>query len=403
MSKLKICFLIHTLGGGGAEKALVNLVKSLPRERYDIHVKTVIDTGRYRSELPEHVHYSAVFSLPGIRRVEKEGESGSLLAKPSKIKLFIAKLYLLFWRTFGPKNLYRLARIPENGNVEIADLEGIATKIIAGSTNAESLKFAWVHVDLQEQKKSHDAYRSFEEECVVYGCYDRIVAVSNHVATVFEGLFSEIAPYTAVCHNILDEAELKQKSHLRYGDNSRECSLPFSIVSIGRLNWQKGYDRLIEAVARLRQEGFDFHLEIVGTGNAMHDLVAQIEQLGISEVVELKGYLDNPYEVLAKADLFVASSRTEGLSTVVAEALVLGIPVVATDCSGMAELLGDSEKGMIVPNSTEGLYDGLRVMLTDRETYGHYRDVARELSNPLSAERGVYEFEQLLSTGRNDA
>lgn len=392
-AKKRILFLIHTLGGGGAEKALVNLVKVLPADDFDITVQTVVDTGRYRAELPSHVLYRYFISLPGLKREEKRGESGSLLAKPSRAKLLLANVYVGFWRRIPAKLLHKMV-VREQYDIEIAYLEGICAKIVSGSVDPGVKKYAWIHVDLVEQTKSHAVFGSVEQEEEAYGRFDRIACVSEYVRKQFASRFPLLEHKTCICHNVIDENEVRGKAEAVLCDAVEKKR--FTIVSVGRLNHQKGYDRLLNACSLLYDKGFDFDVRIVGTGTARNLLAKMIRDNGMQDRVMLLGYQENPYSIVAAADLYVASSRTEGLSTTVAEALVLGVPVVATDCSGMSELLGNSERGLIVENSTEGLVQGIELLVGNAEVFGSYVKAARDLGNPFSSEVARIEFCRLV-------
>lgn len=87
----------------------------------------------------------------------------------------------------------------------------------------------------------------------------------------------------------------------------------------------------------------------------------------LSDVVFLYGYKENPYPYIKSSDVFICSSYAEGFSTVVTEALILGVPTVTTDCAGMRELLGDSHYGLIVKNSEEGLLEGITQMIDKKK------------------------------------
>lgn len=395
--KRKVLFLIHTLGGGGAEKALVNLVKTLPQNEWDITVKTVVNTGKYRSDLPKHVRYKSMISLPVLSAKEREGSSGSLLAHPGRIKILVARLYTKLWRLAPSRMLYAWAIGREKYDVEVSFLEGISTKILARRSNGFAKRIAWVHVDLEEQQKSHAVFSSLQDECRAYETFDCIACVSDSVAEAFSRLFPALKEKVAVCHNILDGKEVSElaKEPIDCPDIPVKSDAPL-LYSIGRLNWQKGYDRLIEAAAVVRKRGYDFNIVIAGTGTAFGELSQKIANYGLGNHIFLAGYLDNPYSWLTRADLFVAPSRTEGLSTVVAEALVCGCPVLATDCSGMRELLEDSGAGIIVENSTAGLVQGLEMLLGNYKKYIALKEAAQKCGNPLSASRGLTEFEMLV-------
>ena len=92
----------------------------------------------------------------------------------------------------------------------------------------------------------------------------------------------------------------------------------------------------------------------------------------------------------------MCSSRFEGLSTFVTEGLILGKPIVTTDCTGMRELLGDSEYGLITPNSREGLYAGMKECLSDPELLAHYAEKAQERGKEFSAEALTRQTEAFL-------
>ena len=162
MTKKKVLFLIHTLGGGGAEKVLVNLVNNLDRKKYDITVMTVIDTGIYKSALKSDIKYKTIFKLPPTNKKKKNVQiSGSLLNGSSK-KKWLINLYTKFWQK-APLRLIHKLFIGNGYDIEIAFLEGISAKIIANSSNSSAKKYAWIHVDLLQQHKSKNVFSNFSD------------------------------------------------------------------------------------------------------------------------------------------------------------------------------------------------------------------------------------------------
>ena len=115
----------------------------------------------------------------------------------------------------------------------------------------------------------------------------------------------------------------------------------------------------------------------------------------LENVVTLKGFQTNPYKFIMVSDLFVCSSRTEGFSTVVTEALILGIPVVSTDCSGMTELLGDSEYGLVTENNEDALYLGIKTLISDNTLLNHYQKKSQERSRDFDIKKTMHEVEKL--------
>lgn len=120
-------------------------------------------------------------------------------------------------------------------------------------------------------------------------------------------------------------------------------------LAAGGLRLQKDFATLLQAFARVRAHR-RARLIIIGEGPERTNLEALIDELEIADDVDLPGFVTNPYAWMAKADVFVLSSRWEGLVNVVAEALGVGVPVVATDCpSGPREILADGRYGRLVP------------------------------------------------------
>lgn len=119
------------------------------------------------------------------------------------------------------------------------------------------------------------------------------------------------------------------------------------VVSIGRLHRVKGHDLTIRAVARIPST-IPVKLAIIGEGPEYQNLKALIESLGVSKRVKLIGYTKNVYKYLKYANVCVLASRTEGFGNVVAEALSMGVPIVATRSGGPEEILGNGEFGVLV-------------------------------------------------------
>lgn len=147
------------------------------------------------------------------------------------------------------------------------------------------------------------------------------------------------------------------------------------VLAAGRLIEKKGFDTLVDACARLKARGVPFRCRIVGTGPAAPALRQQIAELGLSEVVQLPGWV--PADALriemAAARVFCMPSRVsrsgdrDGIPNVVLEAMAAGLPVVATDVSGMPEAVQAPATGLLVPPAdVDALADALQRMLTDR-------------------------------------
>lgn len=393
MKKKKIIFLIHTLGGGGAERVLVNLVNNMDQNKYDITVMTVIDTGIYRTYLNSNINYKSMFKFPKISRSGNNKDmSGSLLNRSSNKKKALIRAYTTFWK-FAPLKLLHDIYIGNKYDIEVAFLEGICAKIIANSSNKSSKKIAWIHVDLFNQHKSKNVFRNKEEEKNTYKKFDQIVCVSEKVKESFNRLFNlNVRNKVIVKHNVIDSDEIIEKSKMKTNISSDE----FTICSIGRLNRQKNYLRLAKCAYLLRKRKLHFNVWIIGEGTGRKKIQKYIDEHHMKDYFHLLGFRENPYSILEKSDLFVCSSIAEGYSTSVVEALILKKPVVTTDCAGMKEIFGNSHCGIIVPNNTDSLFDGLYKVMTTPKLYRMIKQGAENQSKDFNLQQSVKNIETIL-------
>ena len=331
---IKILFFIEELRAGGAEKVLCNLVNSMDQTKFDITVQTLWPSD------------ASAYLKPGIRY-------RSCYQAKSRAGRFRSRLEAALGLTYSQ-------HIRDDYDIEVAYLECGPTKIMAGSTNRNAKKLAWVHCDLQ--KKMADPQGFAKKAAKWYRAYDKVICVSQNVKDSFGELFDH-AFDTEVLYNTIDDAEILEKSNvvLPALENKRR----FTVVTVGRLTEQKGYDRLLRIHKNLLDLGNKYDLWILGDGPDRAALEHYVEEQGLSESVKFYGYQSNPYPFLQAADLLVCSSRYEGFSTFVTEGLILGKPIVTTDCTGMRELLGNSQYGLITDNTEPALQAGLQTMIQD--------------------------------------
>lgn len=174
----RIMFMINSLYGGGAEKVLQTLLHNLDRTKYDITVYSMHDEEIRPECYPLDVTYRAVFG--GYHGTSK------LLEKIHDVMAKIkGKLFLI-----APSWLFYLLCFHEKYDVEIAFIEGEATKIISGSINKQSRKIAWVHIDLLANPWTDFLYRNVDDESRHYQKFDKIVCVSESVKKAFVQKYS---------------------------------------------------------------------------------------------------------------------------------------------------------------------------------------------------------------------
>ena len=343
---IRILFFITNLSEGGAEKVLCNLVNNMDLSKFDITVQTVNEFAP-QIYLADGIHYKAI----------------------NRGKTKLGRACMSYWYRFCTeiKLTYPLY-IKADYDIECAYLEMGPTKVIAASTNKKARKLAWVHVDLMNALSNPKGFA--EKTAPWYAKFDQVVCVSQTAKQSFDTLFQNRFD-SVVLRNVIDDDAIREKSLQPLPDNVNKRR--FTVISVGRLSPQKKYKRLLASHKRLLDEGMEHDLWILGDGPERQMLEQYVSENDLQDSVWMPGYVENPYPFMHEADLLVCSSEYEGYSTFITEGVILGKPIVTTEVSGMRELLGDSEYGLIVDNNDESLYQGMKRMMTDtvlRERYG---------------------------------
>ena len=168
-------------------------------------------------------------------------------------------------------------------------------------------------------------------------------------------------PVYVIPNAVMPPAERSDAGHVLAGDRR-------IVAAMGRLTAQKGFDLLIEAFARIADRHPDWMLKIAGDGEERRKLESLAESQGLTQRVDLCGWIDEPVAFLQKADLFVLSSRYEGFPNALLEAMACGLPVISTDCdSGPGEIVRHGTDGLLVPaEDMEGLAQAMDRLMTNR-------------------------------------
>lgn len=371
--KKKILFLIESFAGGGVEKVFIDLINNMDISKYDITVMSIWDYGVRKKDLRKDVKYKSIFpNIRGISRVFHnfvEKSDGSLL--------------------------YKLV-IREKYDIEIAFIEGRATKIIGASTNPNSKKIAWVHIDLSQGHWTSRVFReSLQREKECYKKFNDIVFVSNSAKEGFKNLFGDDFDNLQVKYNPIIAEEVVKKAEEEVNDIEKPKDKRLLVTS-GRLVSQKGYESLLEVCNKLNRDNIKYELWILGEGWARPKLEELINKYNLSNV-KLLGFKENPYKYISKGDLFVCSSKNEGFSLVIAEAMILGLPVISTNCSGPNELLNFGQFGYMVENNEEALYEGLKEIINNDEKLKYYKKKSKERIDFFNYKNRISDIERLFN------
>ena len=368
-NQIKVLFLIHDLGQGGAEKVLVNLVNHMDHKKFDISVIALFGGGVNEQFLSSEVHYRTVFPkmIPGNSKLMK---------------------------LLSPKLLHRWF-IKDKYDIEISYLEGPSARIISGCPDDDTKLVTWIHCTMNSKKGVAESFRTIAEAEKCYNNLDEIVFVSDGVRNGFIK-HCQYTGSTKILYNTVESDRIIEMSKERADEIIKDR---INLIAMGTLKPVKGFDRLLRVVKKLHGEDYPVHLYILGIGPQQKELENFIKANSLENIVTLLGYKTNPYKYLEKSSLFVCSSFSEGFSTAVTEALIVGTPVCTVEVSGMKEILGkNNEFGVVTENTEEALYQGIKHLISNPELLEEYKNRAKERGKMFKTESTVKSVEEFLQT-----
>lgn len=369
--KKRILFLIHDLGQGGAEKVLVNLVNNMHKDKFSVTVMVLFGGGVHEKDLSSDVRLIRCHpkNIPGNSH---------------------------WMKMFTPRQLYRYY-IKEHYDLAVSFLEGPCSRIISGCDDPSVKTVSWIHCTMQNEKVFSEGFRSFQEAKECYGRVNAICFVSKGVQNAFNRVY-EPDVRQHVLYNT-NESEKIIRMSLEDVSEMQDSSDEIRWCGIGKLTWNKGFDRMIQIQKKLTDDGINAHLYILGAGEEEESLNRLAGELNITDKVTFLGFQKNPYKYLSKCDLYVCASHSEGFSTAATEALIVGTPVCTVDVSGMKELLGEqNEWGIVTDNDDECLYEAVKDLMKSPSKLDGYRILAKERGEAFRTDATVAAAEQMLGS-----
>lgn len=379
--KKKVLLVINTLGRGGAEAALIQLLKQFDPSKYEVSLYVILSQGELIDRIPENVILlnkdyddSDVLSKEGKKRLKKKiikllFSHGSIFKNffyllSNSVKMLFSGRILpdkLLWKALSDGSM-----INENEyDLAVAYIEGASAYYVAKHVKAKK-KAAFIHVNYKEagynRKLDKNAYQEF----------DRIFAVSEDVRESFIKEYPECTDKTDIFENIIDRDEIIRKSEIK-GIGFDDGFANKRILTVGRLTAQKTIDVSIEACRLLTEKGEDIKWYVLGDGDQRKQLEALIKKYGLEDRFILPGVVDNPYPYIKQCDIYVHASRYEGKSIAIREAQVLGKPIVVSDCRSNLEQVTDNEDALVSSLDSEILCGKISSLL-------HNDNLCKELS-----------------------
>lgn len=363
-----ILFVLPGLRGGGAERNFVNIANHLDRRRFRPVVCLFRNEGPFVDLLDEDVELQTLGC--------------------SRARFSILRLVQLM-RTIKPDVVLSTLRYVNAATVLSTILARTRTAILVNETNH------WTAAGI--------GTKPWRERLVGWSYFRarKVVAMSNGVRQDVMRRYGVSPERVVTIYNPIDLHKISQLMQDPVKDpefaDDVERSRYFHIITAGALERQKGYDLLIKAVAQL--DHIPYQLRILGEGSEKNSLKRLAQNLGVEDRVLFMGFQKNPYAWMARADLFVLSSRWEGFGNVIAEAMVCGVPVLATRCqAGPDEIISHDVDGFLCePESVSALTHNIDQLWRNPEKRKRYASVAEESVRRFDVGTIVRNYERLFS------
>lgn len=371
-----ILFFMETVDFGGAETVFTNIIKNINKSKFCIKVVTERDHELFTDEIKAAVPYDCFIKT-----------------ERSAVRDFWNKIVIKLSLVLSEKNI-RKYFIRGNYDVEVAFCEGYSTKIIGNSGKKNCKKIAWVHTDVIKNPWSEKIFGSAEEEKKCYEKFDAIVCVAETMKESFIKKYG-MAEKVHVLYNPLDfESVIKkseEKTDFKFGDGMK-------FVLAGTFIKIKGFDRFVKVCKRLKDDGELFSALIMGDGEEKENIKKIIAETNLGDTVKILDFQTNPYKYIAHSDVYVCSSYAEGYSTAVSESVALNVPVITTECSGMREIFGENECGIICENSEDGLYNAMKKVLNDPSLLKKFSAEEKKRANDFSLKKRMKTIEDFIES-----
>jgi len=318
IKKPKILFTLPNLNGGGAERVIVNIIKSLDKDKYDIKLLLVDKIGVYFEYLPEYIEIISLDTkrtrnaLPRLIKAIKTINPDILFATTNRMNILV-----LMASFFIDKEIKIYVREPNLPSAQIKN---------------NNMPF-W--------------YKTLIK--LLYPRAYKVVAQTDEMNEEIHQYFGIKKEKIITLINPIDKESIDKNLENIKNQFDENC---INFVAVGRLTYQKGFDTLIRTMSEVIKENDRYKLYILGEGEDRLKLESMIKEFGLEKNVYLLGFQKNPHKYIKYANAFILSSRWEGLPNVVLESLYIGTPVVMTKVNNFCEkILLNNQLGIVLDDN----------------------------------------------------
>lgn len=353
----KVAILLPWLKMGGTNKIALNFMKELS-QYCDVTLILSQNTGELLPQLPDNIHL-IIDEMRSFRDIVKEDVRNLRVLRMVQNVLYYVRIKLHRDSVDNYRYLVQRHGYVSDEEYDCAiSYHGQSPERLLNllyRTKAKK-KAAWLH---GEFNNSSDHYHRMNR---YYNQLDHLFFVSNHTMRSFQDKFSADENKCTVYYNPIDKQEILECARI-------PCEVCFeddhiNVLTVGRISGEKGQDMIPAVVRKLTDLGLGICWYIVGDGENRPTVEQLIREYGVEDRVILLGTRTNPYCYMKSCDIYVQPSYTEGYSTTICEAGILGKAIVGTKPSGgIYDQITHGEDGLIVDATVDGLTEGIRILV----------------------------------------
>ncbi|WP_440603786.1 glycosyltransferase [Bacillus sp. GB_SG_008] len=367
--KKRIIFVIINMNVGGTEKALLNMIAEIPKDKYDITILMLEEHGEFLNSIPSKVHVEYLKGYRNIKEILNEPPhivSLDFLKKGRVIKaLNIVFLHLLskFMKDRSIFFKYVLRDYPVIDNehdvaVAYAGPMDFISYFVVNKIAAKK-KVQWVHFDIT--KISFNKIFSSK----IYNKFNKIFVVSGEARSKLINTIPSLKNKTEVFSNIVSPNLIYNQA--KEGKGFDDTFTGLRILTVGRLTNEKGQELAIRVLAKLIYDGYKVKWYCVGEGASRKKYEKLIEEYHLKDKFVLLGSDANPYPYMKQCDIYVQPSRHEGYCITLAEARCLHKAIVTTNFTGAKEQIKDGKTGLIVNVDENDIYKAVKKLINNHD------------------------------------
>lgn len=370
-----IAFFVQHMLCGGIENALITLTERLVEKGHTVTVYVMAERGAFLSQLPNGIALKKIPMPKAVERALPVGGTRVAVRGSLEERQYGRAFRYLLGHAFGRSGFAELnvdfSQIPlleeaYDIAVNYQMHSPFLVRYVSEKVCARR-KLSWIHNDFATTGYQIQALGEYLD------CCEGFYAVSGQIVKEFSDILPEYKDKIHLARNLVPVSRIlrrgEEEKAEEYAQVPEGC---LKLLTVGRLEEQKGYDLALQVCRKLLDQGDRFRWFVLGDGTQRDKLLSQCRKLGLEQVMCFLGIRKNPYPYFKECDIYIQTSRHEGYVTTVTEAKLFHVPIVCTEVSGAREQLTDEVNGEIAAIDADSIAGRVHRLIREADRRKRY-------------------------------